>query len=139
MACLALLANIVLSSCSSSAEKVEQAQEKVAAANQSLDKANADYVADVEKYRRETAAIIATNNESIAAFNARIESEKMEARADYQKKIATLEQKNTDLKKRLDDYKAEGKNSWEQFKIEFSRDLDELGNAFRDLTVKNVK
>ena len=139
MACLALLANIVLSSCSSSAEKVEQAQEKVAAANQSLDKANADYVAAVEKYRRETAAIIATNNESIAAFNARIESEKMEARADYQKKIATLEQKNTDLKKRLDDYKAEGKNSWEQFKIEFSRDLDELGNAFRDLTVKNVK
>jgi ribonucleotide reductase alpha subunit len=31
------------------------------------------------------------------------------------------------------------KDNWETFKTEFSRDMDELGNAFRDLTVKNTK
>ena len=50
-----------------------------------------------------------------------------------------MEQKNTDLKRRLDDYKQDGKENWEKFKIEFNRDMDELGKAFKDLTVKNVK
>ena len=56
-----------------------------------------------------------------------------------EKKIDELEQKNSELKKRLDDYKADGKEKWEKFKAEFSHDMDELGKAFKDLTVKNVK
>ena len=39
----------------------------------------------------------------------------------------------------MDEYKAEGKEQWEEFKAEFSRDMDELGKAFKDLTVKNEK
>ena len=39
----------------------------------------------------------------------------------------------------MSDYKADGKENWEKFKAEFGHDMDELGNAFRDLTVKNVK
>ena len=50
-----------------------------------------------------------------------------------------MEQKNTDMKKRMDEYKADGKEQWKKFKAEFSRDMDELGQAFKDLTVKNVK
>ena len=42
------------------------------------------------------------------------------------------------MKKKMDDYKAEGKEQWEAFKTEFSHDMDELGQAFKDLTVKNV-
>ena len=34
---------------------------------------------------------------------------------------------------------SEGKELREKFKTEFSRDMDELGNAFKDLMVKNVK
>ena len=47
--------------------------------------------------------------------------------------------KNSDLKMKLDNYKAEGKENWKKFKIEFNRDMEELGIAFKDLTVKNVK
>ena len=43
------------------------------------------------------------------------------------------------MKKKLEDYQAEGKDSWETFKTEFSHDMDALGNAFKDLTVNNVK
>ena len=39
----------------------------------------------------------------------------------------------------MDDYKADGKDKWETFKAEFSHDMDELGHAFKGLTVKNVK
>jgi septal ring factor EnvC (AmiA/AmiB activator) len=134
-----LTSAFLLSGCMDSAGKVASAEEKVTEANKDLENANAAYLADVEKYRRETAARIAENNATIAAFNARVENEKREVDAEHKKKIAALEQKNTDLKKRLADYKAEGKDKWEIFKSEFSRDMQELGAAFKDLTVNNVK
>jgi len=43
------------------------------------------------------------------------------------------------MKLKMDNYKLEGKENWEKFKMEFSHDMDELGKAFSDLTVKNVK
>ncbi len=43
------------------------------------------------------------------------------------------------MKKKMENYKEEGKDKWEIFKAEFSHDMDELGKAFKDLTVKNVK
>ena len=39
----------------------------------------------------------------------------------------------------MDEYKADGKENWEKFKAEFNHDMDGLGSAFKDLTVKNVK
>ncbi|OIR05675.1 hypothetical protein GALL_121100 [mine drainage metagenome] len=134
-----LIGGGILISCNTPAEKVENAENKVAEANSNLDSANAAYLADIENYRKETAAKIAANEKSVAEFNARIESEKNETRADYKKKIAELNKKNSDMKKRMDDYKADGKDKWQIFKAEFSHDMDGLGKAFKDLTVKNIK
>jgi hypothetical protein len=41
------------------------------------------------------------------------------------------------MKKRMDDYKADSRESWVQFKDQFSRDMEELGKAFKDFTIKN--
>ncbi|MFZ4520926.1 MAG: hypothetical protein ACOYNC_04440 [Bacteroidales bacterium] len=133
------IASAMITGCSSSAQKVENAQENVVEANKDLDKANQEYLADIAAYRMETASTIAANEERIKGFNARIEKEKKSARAEYQKKIAVLEQKNSDMKMRLENYKEEGKDKWLVFKAEFSHDMDEMGKAFTDLTVKNVK
>ena len=126
----------IMTSCNTPAQKVENAQDKVTEANQNLDKTNQEYLADIENYRKETADKITANNISIAEFKSRIENEKMEAKADYDNKIMELEQKNRDMKNKLDDYKTEGKEKWEIFKSEFSHDMVELGKAFNDFTVK---
>jgi hypothetical protein len=136
---LAACSFIIMSGCNTPAQKLENAQNKVDAANQDLNEANQEYLADVEKYRKETADKIAANERSINEFNARVESDKQEAKEDYKKKIMALEQKNSDMKKKMDDYKMEGKEGWEKFKTEFNHDMDEVGQAFKDLTVKNVK
>jgi len=133
------IACAVLISCSSSAEKVENAETNVVEANKDLDKANEAYITNIENYRKEYNEKFATNEKNIADFNTRIANEKKEAKAEYKEKITKLEQKNTDMKKKMSDYKAEGKENWEKFKSEFSRDMDELGQAFKDLTVNNVK
>ena len=134
-----VLSLFILTSCSTPAEKVVNAEYKVTDANKDLDKANTEYLADITSYRKETADKIAANDKSIADFNARIANEKKDAKADYKNKIDALEKKNSDMKKRMDDYKADGKDKWEIFKIEFSHDMDGLGKAFKDLTVKNAK
>lgn len=125
--------------CNTPAEKVENAENKVAEANKDLVKANEEYLADIAKFKAETDEKTAANAKALAEFKLRVATEKKETREAYNKKIAELEKKDSDLKKRLADYKANGKDNWQIFKAEFSRDMDELGKAFKDLTVKNVK
>ena len=120
-------------------QKVKKAQQNVTQAQKDLAKANADYLKEVANYKKESAEKIAANDKSAKEFEARIASEKAEAKADYKAKISALELKNSDMKKRLEDYKADGKDQWEKFKAEFSHDMDELGRAFKDLTVRNAK
>jgi hypothetical protein len=136
---VACLLSGILMSCSTPAEKVADAQNTVAVAEADLKQANLEYLADMEKYRKEAAEKIVANEKSIAEFNARLATEKSEAKAAYQEKITALEQKNSDMKKKIDEYKAEGKDQWEKFKLEFNRDLDDLGQAFKNLTTSDNK
>lgn len=134
-----LLTAAILTSCNSPAKKVENAQENVTEAKEDLAEASKEYREDMEKYRKETAEKIEANNKSLVEFNDRIKNQKMNAKADYKNRIAELERKNSDMKRRLDEYNSDGKANWEKFKTEFSHDMDELGKAFKDLTVNNVK
>ena len=139
MTAIALIASAVVTGCNTSAKKVENAEDNVAAAEQDLTKANQEYLADLQKYREEVAMKIATNNKSIAEFNARMDNQKAEAKADYKKRIDAIQQKNSDMKKKLDEFKAESKEQWENFKAEFSRDMEDLGIAFKNMTTSSNK
>lgn len=130
LAAFTFIIGAIITSCNTPAEKVDNAEKNVLEANEDLDKANKEHLADVEKYRKESADKIAANEKSIADFKARIAHEKKDAQVAYLKEIAVLEQKNTDLKKKIDAFKADGKEQWEKFKVEFSKDMDELGTAF---------
>jgi predicted RNase H-like nuclease (RuvC/YqgF family) len=133
------IAGIAIVGCDTPGQKVENAQNDVAEANRNLEKANEEYLADIESYRKETADKITDNEKSIAEFKARVEDQKRDAKQDYQDKITALEQKNSDMKKKLEDYKAEGKDKWETFKTDFSKSMVDLGNSFKDLTAKSSK
>ncbi|MBL0048239.1 MAG: peptidase M23 [Bacteroidetes bacterium] len=134
-----IMSVMLVSSCSSPEKKVENAQENVNDANADLAKANDEYLADIETYKKVTADQIAQNEKELAAFRLKVRDEKAQARADYDKKIADLEEKNNSLKQRMADYKETGKDNWNSFKSEFSHDMDEFGKAFKDLGVNNVK
>jgi len=134
------IAGTVLTGCQSPNKKVENAQANVqdakgnvVEANQELDKAIND---SVQQFRKDAEAKIIAHNKSIADFKARIANQKMEIKAKYEKQIADLEQKNSDMKKELDNFKAEGKEKWEAFKIKFKHDLDELGKSMKAFSVK---
>ena len=139
LASFGLLMGSISMSCNSPAKKVENAEDKVLEANKDLNQANQEYVTDIENYRKETAEKVAANEKTIADFNLRIASEKKVAKMDYQKQVAVLEKQNSDLKMRLENYKEEGKEKWEIFKTKFTHDMEVMGDALKNLTVKKGK
>jgi len=127
----------MFTSCDNAAQKVVKAEENVVDAEKDLQMAEEEYLADVEQYKLLSAEKIAANDRSIAEFNARIEQEKKEVRADYKAKIKSLETKNSDMKKKMDEYRVEGKDKWELFKTEFGKDMDELGESISNFGKKD--
>ncbi len=120
-------------SCQTPSEKVENAQANVVQANSNLDKANDEYLSEIEAYRKISADKIATNDKSMIEYRARIDKQKKEAREEYKARIDDLEKQNGDLKKKMEDYKAEGKDNWEVFKSNYNRDMDSIGRKLDDL------
>ena len=134
-----ILTLLVITSCNSSSEKVENAEQNVVKANQELIEAKEDYLTDIETYKKEADNKIADNKKIAEEFKLRIEKDKKEAKIKYMKELEKLDQKNSDLKMKMDNYKANGKEQWEIFKIEFTHNMDDLKKGYQNLTKNAVK
>jgi len=145
LAAIIFATGTILISCQSSATKVENAEDKLQnakdetkEAQSELYKVRNDSIQEYLQFKKESEELIIANEKAIAEFKAKIASMKKESRAKYEKTIAGLEQKNSDLKKKLENYKDDGHDNWISFKNEFNHDMDELGKALKDLVVQNV-
>lgn len=139
LAVTSLVIGSSVSSCTSSAEKVEDAQENVEDANEALEDANEDYLEDVEEYKIEIAGKIVENEAKIAELKVLVAAEKGEIKIIHQNKIIELEKTNEALRIKMDSYQGTNKDDWNDFKKEFNHDMDELGKALKDITVTNTK
>jgi hypothetical protein len=133
--------------CSSDSKKVENAELKVQDAKADVKEAKQDLaetqqaapISDFQKFKNESNEEINENDRKIAQLRIDIKNEKAEASAKDAKKIDALEKKNHDLKVKLDAYNDDGKSDWKEFKKEFKHDMDGIGHAFKDITVRNTK
>jgi hypothetical protein len=135
----AFTAGLIEIGCNTPDQKAENAENKVVQANDDLDKANQEYLADIEKCRKETADKATSNDKYIAELKAGANNVKTDAKDDYNKTVAELEQKNREMKKKMDDYKPEGKDKWALFKTDFNTGMDELGKSIKDVFARNNK
>lgn len=125
------MTSIVLTSCDSSEEKIEAAKTEVLEAQKKLDKAKEVLLAEVEIYKKETAEKIEANKKVFAELKTTMKNVKEGV-------VENLELKNRDLQTKIDLYRVEGKEKWEEFKLEFDHDMNELAKAVADLKMKNV-
>ena len=142
-----LVAGSVFTSCKSPAEKEDAAQTEVQDAQQDLNEAKVEANAESQKvataeewivFKSDAELKIKSNEDRIAILTVKMNRPGEILDPLYKKKIQTLEQQNRDLKNRLVVYEKE-QSDWSTFKREFNHDMDELGNAFKDLTVDNKK
>lgn len=140
-----LVAASIFSGCKSPDQKVETAKDKVEDAKEELktevNDANAEATkkANAEEwkvFKADAVLKIKENDAKIADLKIKLKKPGKMLDPIYERRIATLEQKNKDLQIKLDNYEAK-QSDWEAFKQEFNHDMDEFGQAFKDLTVDN--
>jgi hypothetical protein len=137
-AVVGLVAGMLFTGCEKSSEqKVAGAKENLGEAKQDLKDAQAKYLAEWQTFKRESDSTIAVNEKRIDAFKEKMGKASTKVKAKYSKEVAELEQKNHDLKKKLDEYKDEGQSKWEEFKTNFNRDMDAIGKTMKDLFKDN--
>jgi len=142
-----VFAGSIFTGCDSPAQNAQEAKANVQDAKQDLKEAQRDAEIAAQKavnaeewktFRTETDAIIKENENRIAELKADMKKLGNKVDAAYSEKVAQLEQKNRDMRTRMDTYE-KSQNGWDAFKREFNHDMDALGVAFKDLTVNNKK
>jgi len=140
LAAVAFAAMSFFAGCESPEQKVADAQEEVADAKENL--ADKKYDAKVERkadakeweqFKAESKAKIVSNDKKIAELKIRMTQSGQLEEVVYKERIISLEKKNTELRKRMETYDA-NQNDWASFKREFSKDMENLGQAIEDLT-----
>ncbi len=130
-------ASAILISCNSPAEKVGEAEVAIEKAEQNLDEAKEDYKDEYNKFKIESEKQTIINDKVIAELKEQSKKMKKEEKAENEKVINELERKNEVMKAKINAYKEDGNEKWQSFKREFNHDMDELGQALKDLTKNN--
>lgn len=142
----AFVAGSIIISCQTSAEKVSDAKEKVSdakvdvvVARNELNTLVIDTLADYNKTKQLYETRIKDQEKFLADFKLKIANERQDVKESYEIQMAAIEKKNNEMKSRLENFKDDGKESWSSFKTEFNHDMNELNDAFKDLTINNKK
>lgn len=143
--CTLVIAGTILTSCQNTTKKEQAAQDNVENAKENLNTAKEE-LSDARKeaseeewdtFRADTDATITANEARITDLKASMNNTGKTIDVAYANRIAALEQKNKDIKSKIENYKNDSKEDWNSFKQEYDRDIDELGKAFKNLTVDN--
>ena len=138
-----LLIAVVLTACSTKskeAEKVDQVAMEVQAAKEKLEESNKKYAEEVSNYRVRMQMNINDNKLLILKLKEEKSVGRKEAVDVRNAQIDALEKQNEQMEARMSRFKdVENKDQWLEFKDEFDHNMDELGKAFKGLTVNNVK
>jgi F0F1-type ATP synthase membrane subunit b/b' len=144
---MAFMTAISMTSCDSAATKSDKADAKVEGAKDDLKDAQkeastaatkAANEAEWQAFKAETQVRMDANDAAIAELKTNMKKAGKKVDAAYTETIEKLQQKNKDFKAKMDNYETQ-KSDWASFKTEFNHDMDELGNALKDLTVNNKK
>jgi gas vesicle protein len=79
---------------------------------------------------------ISSYEKSIGELKAKIAKETKENIAKYEKTLTNLEHQASEIKKKVHELKEEGKDKWAAYNDKFNSDLDELGKALKNFTIK---
>jgi len=114
----------------------DNAQENVKKANQEMIDAQAQFEKEWQQFKTETELKIDANQKKIDDFKAAMKTTTAKFKAKYENQVLTLEQKNIELKKSMNEYRYEGKDNWEKFKIDFNREVDTVVVALNEIFTK---
>jgi len=135
--------SIVIMSCNTSPKdkenELENAQEEVVEAQEALEQSKQDSLSDYVTFKAGIELKLDENEKLIAQQKQLLNESKEAQKAENLKELIRLEDKNNRLKEKLRDYQEGPSEKWELFKIEFNKEMDELGKSISTMAERNMK
>jgi uncharacterized protein HemX len=116
-------------------EQKQEQKKEVVVTNQNLQVAQKDSVSEYQKLIKESDVKFLSNEKSIADLRVAIAKIDEKDQVANLKSVTAMEQKNTDLRKVLADYKVEGQTNFATFKTEFNSNLDKLAKELKEFKI----
>jgi hypothetical protein len=92
-----------------------------------------------KNFKKESESKIKKIDDGIGDLKVKFYKSKIKDKEAYQNNLNQLEEKYDLLKKKLTDYKIDGQNGLNSFKLEFDRDLAELGKDLKNFNTNSKK
>ena len=137
-AILIILSMIIVINCQSPEKKIEDAKEDVANANRRLLEAREDSVEYV-RYKEDMEAKLEEYEQKIEDAKEGVKATSKDISDAYEQSLNALIAKKVEMKTKLQEYKMDAANTWDVFKYEFNKEIDELGKSISSLAQKNMK
>jgi|GEM_PF-1679395 len=116
-------------------DKAKEDREKLIMTREMQAKEFYDSVSD---FRIEYQDISNRNSNLLAEFRKNTPAENLEDVAKYLSKVSELEQKNGELKEKLEAYNVASKGRWISFKYEYKHDMIEFEKAIKAFSIDHV-
>lgn len=138
------IASLMLVGCNNSPKEkeveLEDAQEDVIDAKVALQQSKLDSINDYNTFKKSIELKIDENQKQINEIAIKVDRSNDKNRAANVKELAKLEEKNQELKTKLNEYNQQGTaEKWELFKVEVNNDIDELGKSISNMAERNMK
>jgi len=91
---------------------------------------------EFKKFKKECQTKIRDNEKRISVLKTKISRFHSGEKAEYQKNLRGLEQKNAGLKRKLANYNEKHQDKRMSFKRDLERDIDEVGEALRNFNIE---
>lgn len=136
---ITLMAALVLSGCESPSNKMEKAETSVIEAERDLEIAKSEVEAELRIYRAEHENEVKEFNRTISDIKQKIENETdKDVKVKLEKQLDEYDESLTTLKREMDNYKASGRENWDDFKDNFSNRMDDLGDSLDNFFSPNA-
>jgi maltose-binding protein MalE len=130
---LTLIAGFILTACDSPSNKMQDAETSVIEADRDLEMAKSEVEAELMVYRSKNDERIMEYNRTIGEIKKKIENESdMDIKVRMEEKLSEHEATHRNLEREMDNYKASGRDNWDNFKDSFSNRMDDLGDSLDD-------
>lgn len=127
---ITLIVAFVLSGCDSPSNKLENAETSVIEANRDLEMAKTEVEAELVLFRADNESQVMEYNRTISEIKQRIENETdMDVRVNLERELDEFEVSLRSLNSEMDNYRASGRENWDDFKGSFSNRMDNLGDS----------
>ncbi len=140
---LAAIVSMVYISCNNSPkakeENLNEAKDEVVDAKADLVESTKDSINDFKKYKESIEKKLVENDKVIADLKSKNNSKDISTKELYVNQLDKLEKKNAELKHKIEDYKEGPEQKWELFKVDFNKDVDDLGKSISNMAQRNMK